>query len=199
MMETSRDGPGTLIFKLVVSGPFSAGKTTLISTVAAQSLVTTETAVSRHEDAGDKTATTVGMDFGVFVVPDDEGDIELRLHGTPGQERFRFMWEILAEGADGMVIVVDGRDPASWNEALGHITVLQAAADAPGVVAVNWRHDEATLQAARARFQHTGLEVVPCDAIDPASVMNTLVIVLAGALERLEQEDASMAGAGEWL
>lgn len=198
MFEATSSSSGDLIFKVVVSGPYSAGKTTFISTVAGQTLVTTEQAVSEAREADRKAATTVGMDFGVFIVPDDAGDIELRLHGTPGQERFRFMWEILAEGADAFVIMLDGRKPDEWNEAMNHITTLRGVQDAPGVIAVNWYSDAAVVERVAAQFADTGFAVVGCDAREPDEVLNALVKVLTSTLERIESDALPMAGAVEW-
>ncbi|MEM9035013.1 MAG: ATP/GTP-binding protein [Actinomycetota bacterium] len=198
MFSAATSANADLIFKVVVSGPYSAGKTTFISTVAGQSLVTTDEDVTAAIEAERKSATTVGMDFGVFVVPDEAGDIELRLHGTPGQERFRFMWEILAEGADAFVIMLDGRTPHEWAEARSHITTLRGVQDAPGVIAVNWYSEGDIVDRVREEFSDTGFAVVACDAREPGDVLGALVEVLTTTLERLEAETVSMAGAVEW-
>ena len=184
-----------LVFKIVVSGPMGAGKTTFISTIAQKSLVAAETGPPDDDDAD----SSVGMDFATYAIPDPAGDIELRLYGMPGEERFRFMWELLAEGADGLVMVVDGRDPETWQEALSQIAVVRAVAAAPGIIAVNHQHDEATLATAAECFAESGLRVVACDAADEAGVADALLHVLAAALDRIEADHGPAKGSGAWL
>lgn len=185
-----------LVFKIVVSGPTGAGKTTFISTISQQSLVTTENTPAADDEGED---SDEGMDFATYAIPDAAGDIELRLYGMPGEERFRFMWELLAEGADGIVMVVDGSDQDTWQEALRQIAVVRAVAAAPGIIAVNHRGDEPTLVAASRCFAQSGLEVVACDATDGAQVTDALLHVLAGALDRIEAGHPTTKGADAWL
>lgn len=93
--------------KLIFTGTMGAGKTTAISTISEIPLVSTE-AANLDQESARKATTTVAMDYGEVTL--DDGD-KLRLYGTPGQERFRFMWEILARGALGVVILVDNARP----------------------------------------------------------------------------------------
>lgn len=91
--------------KLVITGPFNAGKTALINTVNEIRGVNTEvpTDVGRHV----KQQTTVAMDFGRVTLP---SGISLHLVGTPGQRRFAFMWETLIVECDGILVLVDSSD-----------------------------------------------------------------------------------------
>lgn len=98
--------------KVVITGTVGAGKTTAIQAICGgESIVTTEMkatdGVGRKKDT-----TTVAMDYGEISLPEGE---KLRIYGTPGQERFRYMWEILARGALGFIILVDRnrRDPVA--------------------------------------------------------------------------------------
>jgi len=75
--------------KMVVTGPFSAGKTQFIQSVSEIDVVSTERRVSTDEERSVKSATTVAMDFGRITVDED---LVLYLFGTPGQKRFDFMW-----------------------------------------------------------------------------------------------------------
>ncbi len=97
--------------KIIFTGTVGAGKTTAIRAVSEIDAITTE-AIASDEVAQIKETTTVGMDYGEVTI--DEG-LVLRLYGTPGQERFRHMWKILADGALGFVILVDNTrdDPIS--------------------------------------------------------------------------------------
>lgn len=97
--------------KIVVTGPFAAGKTTMVTKLGGPGAqVHTETAVS-DETAALKAFTTVSLDFSSVIVPPPSGQsgapTNVRLFGTPGQERFEFMWRILAEGMQGYVVLVD--------------------------------------------------------------------------------------------
>lgn len=94
-------------YKLVFTGTTGAGKTTAIAAVSDVTPMATE---ARNMDASfDKATTTVGMDYGELKLADGE---TLRLYGTPGQERFDFMWKIIGRGAMGLVILIDNSRPA---------------------------------------------------------------------------------------
>ncbi|MCL7389854.1 MAG: GTP-binding protein [Thaumarchaeota archaeon] len=99
------------IFKIVVTGPYNAGKTTLIKTICSEAL-TTDRKVSRDDLV--KSTTTVALDFGLIRI----GNHIVRLFGTPGQSRFQFMWRTLSIGMDGYLFMVDSSDPVSLNDAL---------------------------------------------------------------------------------
>ena len=97
--------------KIVVTGPFAAGKTTMVTKLGGPGAqVHTETAVS-DETAALKAFTTVSLDFGTVEIAPPPGQdgvpTRVQLFGTPGQERFEFMWRILARGMGGYVVLVD--------------------------------------------------------------------------------------------
>jgi signal recognition particle receptor subunit beta len=119
--------------KVVITGPFNAGKTSLIRAVSEITVLSTERQVSDTSDSGDG-ETTVAMDFGRITVSDD---VVLYLFGTPGQARFSFMWETLSEGMLGFVLLVDARDPVTFDDARGMIDFFTAMSDVPFVVAAN--------------------------------------------------------------
>lgn len=89
--------------KIVITGTPGVGKTTALSTVSDQPPVTTEEATS-DELAKIKNTTTVAFDFGEVLL--DDGT-QLRIYGTPGQVRFKHMWDITAQGALGFIILID--------------------------------------------------------------------------------------------
>ncbi len=89
--------------KMVVTGPYSSGKTQFIRSISEIDVVATERKVSSEAEKI-KDSTTVAMDFGRITV---DKELILYLFGTPGQRRFDFMWEILSEGMLGFVVMVD--------------------------------------------------------------------------------------------
>lgn len=181
--------PPRHVFKIVVTGPFAAGKTTFVETVVDREFLTTSAGTSRADENDVKHATTVGMDFGALTLEDPDGDhggdIELRVYGTPGQERFSFMWEVLGEGADGFVLVVDGRDDSSWPVSLAHLAVMRRMG-IPGVVAVNRAVGSAVVDRAAQFYGGHGTPVLGCQAVDQDDVTDVLVTVLTQVLDRLE-------------
>lgn len=89
--------------KIVFSGPMGAGKTQAIASLSDIAVVSTEVQ-NTDLDAHTKALTTVGMDYGELIL--DEGT-SIGLYGTPGQERFSFIWPILSQGALGVIILID--------------------------------------------------------------------------------------------
>lgn len=89
--------------KIVFSGPMGAGKTQAISSISDISVVSTEVQ-NTDLDAHSKSLTTVGMDYGELSL--GEG-VTVGLYGTPGQQRFDFIWSILVQGALGVIILID--------------------------------------------------------------------------------------------
>ena len=96
---------------ILFAGPMGAGKTTAIQSLSDIPVILTEAANSDRTTA-DKATTTVAMDYGEIGVTDEE---KIRMYGIPGQRRFDFMWRILRDRAEGMVLLVhnDAPDPVN--------------------------------------------------------------------------------------
>lgn len=115
--------------KLVISGPVGAGKTTFVQTLSQTEVISTE--ADATEDIG-KATTTVAFDFGTLNIDGQE----LHLYGTPGQDRFDFMWDVLVEGALGLVLLVAGNKPQDFLHARHILEFITSRNPVPFVVGV---------------------------------------------------------------
>ncbi|MDQ1684444.1 MAG: uncharacterized protein QOC82_1181 [Frankiaceae bacterium] len=182
---------GTAV-KIVVTGPFAAGKTTLIRTISEITVLSTEKGIT-DETRSRKTDTTVAMDFGRITI---DRDLVLYLFGTPGQDRFDFMWEILGEGMLGYVLLVDATRPDSLDEAIGILDAFRRMARVPFVVGLN--RAEGMDEAEEERIRKTldldpDVPVVPCDATDRESVKAVLLALLYAVVDTLDGAAAAQA------
>ncbi|CAN5343329.1 ATP/GTP-binding protein [soil metagenome] len=125
--------PSTSV-KVVVTGPYGVGTTTMIRTLSEINVLTTERRILSLDDTSTDTPTMVSMDFGRLTIDDE---LQLYLFGTPGQQRLDFMWEILAEGLLGFVIMVDHSRADSFDEAMDVVAYFRDRGDVPYIVAVN--------------------------------------------------------------
>lgn len=174
------------IVKMVVTGPFNAGKTEFIRSVSEIDVVSTERKITSNQEKAIKEATTVAMDFGRITVDDD---LVLYLFGTPGQRRFDFMWEILSEGMLGFVVMVDSTRPETFREARSILETFRAYAPTPYVVAANkqdmkdaWEVDDMR----HALRLDSKVKLVPCTATDRDSVKAILLELLYSILNEME-------------
>lgn len=119
-------------YKIIVTGPFSSGKTEFVKNGSDIPVVETEKSITT-EDRGIKASTTVAMDFGRMEI---DGDT-VHLFGTPGQTRFSFMWEILASEMNGFIVLVDSTDIPSFPEAAELIEQFSSFVDVPHMVVSN--------------------------------------------------------------
>jgi uncharacterized protein len=182
---------GTAV-KIVVTGPFAAGKTTLIRTISEITVLSTEKGIT-DETRSRKTDTTVAMDFGRITI---DRDLVLYLFGTPGQDRFDFMWEILGEGMLGYVLLVDASRPDSLEESVGILDAFRRMAHVPFVVGLNRADgiDEAEERRVREALElEPHVPVVPCDATDRESVKSVLLALLYAVVETLDGATAAQA------
>lgn len=170
--------------KVVVTGPFNAGKTTFIKAVSEITVLSTERQISDTSGEGSG-ETTVAMDFGRITVSDD---VVLYLFGTPGQERFSFMWETLSEGMLGFVVLVDATEDDSIADAKSMIDFFTQMSDVPFLVAANKvpADDTETLRSVRGALGLPDtIKLLPVDARDKESVKSVLLGLLYEILESM--------------
>ena len=180
-------------FKILVTGPFAAGKTSLIQSVSQTAVVSTDV-VTSGDESDVKPHTTVAMDFGTYQLP-DEG-ISLLLFGTPGQPRFRFMTNILKGDVDVVAFVVDAGARQTHAAAGVELRSLLSDLRVPAVIAVNRCDDQDVAErVARSLGALAGEPVVPCQLISPASGRNVIVEILLTLLDALEAVDVSSSPA----
>jgi signal recognition particle receptor subunit beta len=149
--------------------------------------VATEKKITRPEERI-KDQTTVAMDFGRISVADD---LVLYLFGTPGQRRFDFMWEILAEGMLGFVVLIDSVKPETFREARNILDTFRAYAPVPYVVAANKQDLEDAWSPEDLRIAlriPKEVKVIPCVATNRESVKNVLLELLYLVLELIDKE-----------
>jgi len=173
--------------QMVITGPFSSGKTQFIQSVSEIDVVSTDKQISADSpEAQEKEATTVAMDFGRITVDDD---LVLYLFGTPGQRRFDFMWEILAEGMLGFVVMVDSAKPETFREAKSILETFRAYAPTPYVVAANKQDNPDAWSPEDLRIAlriEENVKLLPCVAKDKESVKAVLLELLYSILEEME-------------
>ena len=172
--------------KMVVTGPFNAGKTQFIQSVSEIDVVSTERKISNAAERTVKATTTIAMDFGRITVDED---LVLYLFGTPGQKRFDFMWEILSEGMLGFVVVVDSSRPETFREARSILETFRAYAPTPYVVAANKQDapDAWELEDMRHALRLDGeIKLLPCVATSKSHVKTVLLELLYSILEELQ-------------
>ncbi|GII22546.1 GTP-binding protein [Planosporangium mesophilum] len=174
--------------KVVVAGGFGAGKTTLVGSVSEIPPLTTEEVLTRASVGVDdvtgvesKTSTTVALDFGrITITP----DTVLYLFGTPGQDRFWFIWDELARGAVGAIVLIDTRRLEASFPAVDYFE----RRGIPFVAAVNRFFGDCPYSEEEIR---SALELGPsvplvwCDARDRSSSKQALIGLVRHALTRL--------------
>ncbi|ATL30448.1 GTP-binding protein [Streptomyces formicae] len=172
--------------KIVVAGGFGVGKTTLVTAVSEIQPLQTEALMTQASAETDdlsgtpgKTTTTVAMDFGRITLDDD---LVLYLFGTPGQQRFWFMWDDLVRGAIGAVVLADTRRLSDCFPALDYFE----SCGLPYIVAVNHFDGSEEFAVADVREALTvppHIPVLIMDARQRISAIESLLALVGHALD----------------
>jgi len=189
--------PSPISIKILIAGGFGAGKTTMVASISEIRPLRTEESLSEPSILVDdldgveqKSTTTVAMDFGRITIRDD---LVVYLFGTPGQHRFWFMWDELAMGALGAVVMADTRRLADSFPSIDYFE----RAKMPFVVAVNCFDGAQRFQSEMVRAAldlDPDVPVVLCDARQRTSSRDVLVTLVEYAIRQLSEPDTVNAG-----
>jgi uncharacterized protein len=194
--EAHGRGPGEapVAIKILVAGGLGAGKTTLVGAVTEIRALRTEeplswrgTKLDNLDGVEQKTTTTVAMDFGRITIRDN---LVIYLFGTPGQERFWFLWDELASGALGAVVLADTRRLADCFPSVDFFERRRI----PFAVAVNCfegapRYHPEDVRA--ALDLDPDVPVLLCDARERSSARDILIALIEHALQGLQRARAA--------
>lgn len=169
-------------FKLVVAGSVNAGKTTFVKTISEIEPITTDEWVTEEHIKQVKDLTTVAMDYGRRTFD----DITLHIYATPGQERFDFMWDVLVEGAFGVIFLADSSDHSALENTRRIVAYFLERYDLPYLICVT-KLDLPTsvgFEKAVQALDKPDILAIPCNPTIKEDVKGALITLLSLALDQ---------------
>ena len=166
------------VHKIIFTGPVGAGKTTAINVLSDIATVSTETGAT-DETRERKDNTTVAMDFGQVSLP---GGASIHLYGTPGQERFDFMWDILVEGSIGLVLLLDNTRKDPMSDLRFFVSAFRQFIDQTAVVIGVTRSDLSPMpipEDYQFELSILGLESIPIFEVDARNRRDIVLLIEA--------------------
>jgi signal recognition particle receptor subunit beta len=164
--------------KIIFTGPMGAGKTTAIAAISEIPPVSTDVNCTDDESKQRKKTTTVALDYGYFTL--DSGE-RVHLYGTPGQERFDYMWTILTKGGIGLVLLLDNARPAPLEDLEFYLNAFGDFISETGAVIGVTRTDltsHPTLEDYREKLMERG-QIFPLFEVDARQPNDVKVLIHA--------------------
>ena len=182
--------------KLVFAGSMGAGKTTAIRAISEIEPISTEVANTDRSEF-DKDETTVAMDYGEVTLRSGE---KLGLYGTPGQLRFDFMWQIVATGALGIVVLVDNSRPDPLSDLTRYLSVFRSHAQSGAIVVAIGRMETHPTPSLADYSQHLEdlqliIPMMPADVRSREDVIEVLEVLF----HQIEATDNHAPDSDDWM
>jgi uncharacterized protein len=183
-------------FKLIVTGSVNSGKTTFVRTISEIDAFTTDEIATEDDVVKLKELTTVAMDYGRRTIDEN---LVLHIYGTPGQERFDFMWDVLSVGAFGTIFLADSTDMASLEKTRDIMQYFSKRYNIPYLLCVTKLDKPDSIGFAKVLdlIGESSIPAIPLKTIDKEDCMSALVTFLTIAIEKEEKglkEEPSQRG-----
>ncbi|PCI45078.1 MAG: hypothetical protein COB41_02605 [Proteobacteria bacterium] len=171
------------IAKILITGPFNSGKTTLIHFISDEQLTSNDVETT-DELAQYKSMTTVGLEFGVLHVDDE---LDVHLFGTPGQARFNFMWKTLSKGALGTVFLVDSSNQKAIDEAKEMFQFYCDLSDMPIIICAT-KQDLPESKSMQHIASELGVDIARITSCNPSVKEDSKKVIIALLEEIIAKE-----------
>ncbi|AEK59328.1 GTP-binding protein [Acidithiobacillus caldus] len=174
--------------KVIIAGPVGSGKTTALQSLFWGQALTTDARHSEADGSVEKKTTTVAMDYGVLSCPDRPERVHV--YAIPGQERFQFMWDILGRNTDGLVVLLDVRQPEPITALHLYLDKILPHLKRPAVVVGLNKLEPAERDLLQMppylRHGELRLRLAPTDVRDRTQVLDLLKLLLTEIVQSAE-------------
>jgi len=170
------------VAKILITGPFNSGKTTLIKLISDEQLTGNDVEAT-DELAHYKSMTTVSLDFGVMHI--DDG-LNVHLFGTPGQARFNFMWKTLSQGALGTVLLIDSSSQKAIDEAKEMYAFYRNLPERPIIIGATKQDlpQAKSIEHIRTELDAEGVHIVACNPCIKEDAKKVIIALLEDIIEK---------------